>query len=154
MILTYLGIFVFKIIEDALATLRLIVVSNGKKILGAILQLIVTIIWVILTGTILINFMEDLFKIIAFSFGALCGSYVGSILEEAIALGINNIIVKSNNCKSIINALKIYNINAFTRNDNVIMLIAKRKNSKKIISLIKKFDNKAMIIIEKIKICH
>ena len=31
-ILTYLGIFVFKIIEDALTTLRLIVVSNGKKV--------------------------------------------------------------------------------------------------------------------------
>ena len=50
-ILVYLAIFGFKIIEDALATLRLIVVSNGKKKLGAILQFVVTLIWIILTGT-------------------------------------------------------------------------------------------------------
>ena len=48
--MVYLSIFIFKIIEDALATLRLIVVSNGKKVFGAILQFIVTLIWIILTG--------------------------------------------------------------------------------------------------------
>ena len=36
--LVYAGIFIFKIIEDALGTLRIIVVSNGKKKLGAVLH--------------------------------------------------------------------------------------------------------------------
>ena len=38
-ILTYLAIFIAKIIENTLSTLRLIVVAKGKKLFGAILQL-------------------------------------------------------------------------------------------------------------------
>ena len=95
-ILTYLGIFVFKIIEDALTTLRLIVVSNGKKVFGCILQFIATIIWIVLTATVLIDFKNDFWKIVAFSLGALTGSYCGSVIEEKIALGTNSYIIKTN----------------------------------------------------------
>ena len=42
---TYLLIFISKIIENALATLRLIVVANGKKILGAVLQFCIALVW-------------------------------------------------------------------------------------------------------------
>ena len=93
-ILIYCAIFIFKIIEDALATLRLIVVSNGKKKLGAILQFVVTLIWIILTGTVLIGMQKDIFKAIAFAFGSLFGSYLGSVLEERIALGTNVFMVE------------------------------------------------------------
>ena len=60
--MVYFLIFVFKIIEDALATLRLIVVSNGKKVFGAVLQFVVTLIWLVLTGTVLLGIREDIFK--------------------------------------------------------------------------------------------
>ena len=99
-ILIYIAIFVFKIIEDALATLRLIVVSNGKKKLGAILQFVVTLIWIILTGTVLMGLQKDIFKAIAFAFGALLGSYLGSVLEEKMALGTNVFMVEVNNDKA------------------------------------------------------
>ena len=40
----YSMIFISKVLENTFATLRLIVVANGKKLLGAILQLIVALI--------------------------------------------------------------------------------------------------------------
>ena len=92
--MVYLAIFTFKIIEDALATLRLIVVSNGKKKLGAILQFVVTLIWIVLTSSVLIGMKDDIFKAVALAFGALFGSYLGSVLEEKIALGTNSFIVE------------------------------------------------------------
>ena len=104
--LIYFAIFIFKIIEDALATLRLIVVSNGKKKLGAILQFLVTLIWIILTSSVLIGLKDDIFKAIAFAFGSLFGSYLGSVLEEKIALGTNIFMVEIENSKS----LKILNL--------------------------------------------
>lgn len=145
---TYTLIFVFKIIEDSLATLRLILVSNGKKVMGAILQFIVTIIWIWLTGSILIDFMNDGYKVWAFALGSLLGSYIGSLIEEKLALGTNCFTVKSD---LICEISKVVNNSHFIINDKVMMIIAPRKNSNKIIKKIKSIDNEAYIILEKVK---
>lgn len=158
-ILIYFAIFVFKIIEDALATLRLIVVSNGKKKLGAILQFIVTLIWIILTGTVLMGLQKDIFKAIAFAFGALAGSYLGSVLEEKIALGTNVFMVEVDKVKAI-NLIEIlqkdkFNVSKIESGNNgklILMITGARKQSKRIISIIKKVDSKAIILSEKVKV--
>lgn len=158
-ILIYLAIFVFKIIEDALATLRLIVVSNGKKKLGAILQFIVTLIWIILTGTVLMGLQKDIFKAIAFAFGALFGSYLGSFLEEKMALGTNVFMVEVSSIKAneIIGRLKkdefgVCKIKSGNDENIILMITGARKLASKIISIIRKTDKKAVILSEKVKI--
>ena len=92
----YIGIFISKILENTLSTLRIIVVSNGKKKLGAILQGLVALIWIFVTGVVIIDINEDIVKIIFFVIGSIAGSYLGSLLEEKIALGTNLVIIKSN----------------------------------------------------------
>lgn len=144
----YLGIFTFKIIEDALATLRLIVISNGKKLFGAILQFICTIIWILLTGSILLDFTNDIGKIIAFSIGSFFGTLLGSYIEEKIALGTNSFIIKNN--KKLNNVLSKYNYIPLSK--NYIMITVPRKKSKKIIKEIKNNNKSSVIISEKIKI--
>ena len=158
-ILIYLAIFIFKIIEDALSTLRLIVVSNGKKKLGAILQFVVTLIWIILTGTVLMGLQKDIFKAIAFAVGALFGSYLGSVLEEKMALGTNVFIVELN-YKKALELIKIleeekFQISKFrsSNQENVILMITgARKQTKKIVSTVKEIDKEAIILSEKVKI--
>ncbi len=153
----YLGIFLFKIIEDALATLRLIVVSNGKKLFGAILQFITTIIWVLLAGTVLINFMQDFWKVVAFSFGALVGSYVGSLIEEKIALG-NNLFmikIKEEKISSLVRKLKANNIDVDkvrSDNGNIVIVSGARKRTKQVINLVNSIDKNNIILSEEIKI--
>ena len=157
--LIYFAIFIFKIIEDALATLRLIVVSNGKKKLGAILQFLVTLIWIILTSSVLIGLKDDIFKAIAFAFGSLFGSYLGSVLEEKIALGTNIFMVEIENSKSlklidILEKEKFNTSRVRSENDkNTILIVTgRRKDKGKIVSLIRKIDEKAIILSEKVKI--
>lgn len=155
--LIYLGIFLFKIVEDALATLRLIVVSNGKKFLGAILQFICTVIWVILSATVLINFMNDFGKVIAFSFGALVGSYLGSFIEEKIALGTNLFLIKikEENISSFMSNLKRNNFTSYVISASdgcVVAIICARKLSKCVINITNSVDDSALIICEKIKL--
>ena len=158
-ILIYISIFVFKIIEDALATLRLIVVSNGKKKLGAILQFLVTLIWIILTSSVLIGLKDDIFKAIAFAFGSLFGSYLGSVLEEKIALGTNIFMVEIENSKSlklidILEKEKFNTSRVRSGNDKntILVVTGRRKDKGKIVSLIRKIDEKAIILSEKVKI--
>ena len=157
--LIYIAIFLFKIIEDALATLRLIVVSNGKKKLGAILQFVVTLIWIVLTGTVLTGLQKDIFKAIAFAFGALFGSYLGSVLEEKIALGTNVFMVEINRDKAqdLINNLenekfKISKIKSGNDGMVILMITGARKQTSKVVSIIKNIDDKAVILSEKVKI--
>lgn len=146
--MVYFLVFVFKILEDALATMRLIVVSNGRKLLGSILQFICTIIWIILTGSVLIDFMNDFGKVIAFSIGSFFGSYLGCLIEEKIALGTNCYIIRYNNkMKDLLND---YNY-IFLSND-LIMITAPRRMANEIISKVKDCDVNASIISEKVKI--
>ena len=157
--LIYFAIFIFKIIEDALATLRLIVVSHGKKKLGAILQFLVTLIWIILTSSVLIGLKDDIFKAIAFAFGSLFGSYLGSVLEEKIALGTNIFMVEIENSKSlklidILEKEKFNTSRVRSENDKntILVVTGRRKDKGKIVSLIRKIDEKAIILSEKVKI--
>ena len=156
-ILIYFLIFTFKVIENTLSTLRIIVVANGKKKIGAILQGIVSIVWVISTSLVVINIQKDPLKILAFTSGALIGSYIGSIIEEKLALGTNIIttIINKNLTEKIIYALKkqkheaiILNGKNIYEQKNILLIIVKRKQNQNIIKLIKNIDKSAKIIIE------
>ncbi len=158
-VLIYLAIFVFKIIEDALATLRLIIVSNGKKKLGAILQFVVTLIWIVLTGTVLIGLQQDIFKAVAFAFGALFGSYFGSLLEEKMALGTNVFMVEVSQDKAdeLVGSLKeadfqTSKIQSGSYGKVILMITGARKQTYKVAMIIKKIDEEAIILSEKVKV--
>lgn len=145
----YLYIFISKILENTLATLRIIVVANGKKKLGALLQGMVATLWILVIGIIVTNINKDIFKIICFITGSIVGSYTGSVLEEKIALGNVLIIVKSNNINII---KKHYKKKKITTYSNYICFITKRRKIKKVIKEITNLDKECKIITERIKI--
>ena len=147
--MVYLYIFISKILENTLATLRIIVVANGKKKLGALLQGLVATLWILVTGIIIKNINKDIFKIIIFIIGSMVGSYTGSILEEKIALGNILIIINSNNIKEI---KKVYNKKNIITYKDYICFIEKRRKVKKITHTISKIDNNCKIITQRIKI--
>ena len=152
--LVYAGIFIFKIIEDALGTLRIIVVSNGKKKLGAFLHFANAIVWVAVTGTVITNINEDPLKIVFFALGSLVGSYFGSFLEEKIALGTNIIMTETSNINAerIIINLPKYKITKINQiNKTLIMITCPRKKTSDVINLIKTIDKNCNIITEKVK---
>ena len=154
--LIYFFIFISKIIENALSTLRLIVVANGKKKLGALLQGVVAIVWIFVTGIIITDIKKAPIKIIVFCLGSIVGSYLGSIIEEKIAIGTNMImcIIKTNhekNIKQILSNYKIITLCEKDKNHSILFIIMKRKKVTDISNIIKAIDNNAIIISEKIK---
>ena len=154
--LIYFFIFISKIIENALATLRLIVVANGKKLLGAILNGIIAIIWLFVTGMVIINVKEDPIKIIIFCLGSIVGSYLGSLIEEKIAMGTNMLICVVNSMYESIVKEKLNNYQIITlcekdKNHSILFITLKRKEIYKISKLIKSIDKNANIISEKVK---
>ena len=145
----YIGIFISKILENTLSTLRIIVVSNGKKKLGAILQGLVALIWIFVTGVVIIDINKDIVKILFFVIGSIVGSYLGSCLEEKIALGTNLVIIKSSKLDELKYVFKNYNL---IIKNNYLLFISQRKNTKDIVNKANSIDNNSKIILEKIKI--
>ena len=60
--------------------------------LGAILNFVVSVIWVFTAGIVIVNINEDLLKVFFFCLGSGIGSYVGSCIENKLALG-NNLLL-------------------------------------------------------------
>ena len=154
--LIYILIFISKIIENTLSTLRIIIVSNGKKKLGAILQGVVVLVWIFSVSITIIDINKDIFKIVFFVLGSTFGSYLGSLLEEKIALGTNVLlcITKDIYEKSIKEKLNNYNITTICEKNNaysILLIIIKRKEIYKISKIIKKIDKNSILISEKAK---
>ena len=152
----YFFIFISKIIENMLATLRIIVVANGKKKIGAILNGIVSLVWIFVTGIVIINVNKDPFKIIMFCVGSIVGSYLGSLVEEKIALGTNMLlcVIKEIYEEEVKKKLKEYQITTICEKDknySILYITMKRKETKKISNIIKTIDKEAILISEKIK---
>lgn len=148
----YISIFLSKILENTLATLRIILVSNGKKKLGAILQGIVALIWILVAGIVIKDVSSDIFKIIAFCLGSLVGSYLGSLIEEKLAIGTNMILASINT--NILNKLSKYNVTIINQGkfNTTIMIVCPRKMTIHINNLIHKYDKSAVISNQRTKI--
>ena len=154
--LIYFLIFISKIIENALSTLRLIVVASGKKKLGAILQGIVALVWIFVTGIVIVDINKDPIKIIIFCIGSIVGSYLGSLLEEIIGIGTNMLIcvvkeIYEQNVKEKLINYQITTLCEKDKNYSILFIVMKRKETTKISKTIKNIDKDAILISEKIK---
>lgn len=153
----YAVIFFAKTIELTLGTLRLIVVANGKKIIGAILQGITALVWVFAVGLVVVDVTSDPLKIIAFALGSTFGSYLGSFLEEKMALGSNMLMVIIDKqleeaiTTTIRNqgyAVTVIKGDGKEKERSILMIMVARKKRSEIVNLIKNIDYEAMIISE------
>lgn len=148
--MTFLLVFIFKIVENTINTLRIIVISNNKKILGAILLGVTSLIWIITTSIVIMR--NNILEIIFFVLGSIIGSYLGSFIEEKIALGNCLITVITDNnytddiTKKISNKMSIIN----NKNEDVLMIISSRKERSSLVEIIKKINDKAIIMSERI----
>lgn len=151
----YIIIFLSKVVENMLATLRIIVVANGKKLLGAILQGLVALVWVCITGVVVTNILENPFKIIAFALGSMVGSYLGGVLEEKIAIGkkLLLIIINNNNEEKIVKKIRENNFAVTStigkgkdNNKAILFCMIPRKQIKNIIKIIKSIDTNSLVI--------
>ena len=85
--LIYILIFFAKIIEVALMTIRTVLLTKGHKIFASIIGFAEVVIWIVAVSTILDSILDDPLKIVVYAGGFSVGCYLGSILEEKIALG-------------------------------------------------------------------
>ena len=86
-ILIYIGIFLAKMVEVSLSTVRIVLVNRGEKIKGAAIGFFEVMLWIIVVANVLDTVSQDPFKIIIYCAGFSCGIYLGVIIEDKLAIG-------------------------------------------------------------------
>lgn len=147
--------------ETSLATFRIIVINNGKKVLGAILSAVISIIWIISTSLVVFNIKENILRIFFLALGCFVGSYLGSFIEEKLAMGYTMLMVITNNtlgsiiCNDLRRSGYAVTYTKATGKDNiknVLFIMVERKKRLDVSSIIYKTDKDAMIISESAKV--
>jgi uncharacterized protein YebE (UPF0316 family) len=81
-----LAIFVARIMDVSLGTVRTIVVFRGRRLLAAAIGFVEIVIWVLAAGQVLKN-LDAWYLIVAYAGGFGAGNYIGIWLEAKLAIG-------------------------------------------------------------------
>jgi uncharacterized protein YebE (UPF0316 family) len=80
-------IFLARICDVSIGTVRIVVVMRGHKMAAAILGFFEVAIWVLAVSAVLTHIKESIWTIIGYASGYAVGTLVGMIIEEKMALG-------------------------------------------------------------------
>jgi len=153
-------IFLARVVDVSLGTIRIIFVSKGFKFLSLIIGFFEVLIWLTAINQIWGNF-TNIWLYLAYAAGFATGNYVGIWLDEKISLGnvMVTIIIRKNS-KKLINELKGNNYRltilegkscSEEKGVKVIFSVIKRKELKNVFNLIKRVNPKAFYTVEDIR---
>ena len=141
----YIGIFLAKTLEVTLATIRTVLITRGEKLLGALIGFVEVIIWVYLVGNLITTVSEDPIKVLFYSAGFAFGNYVGTFLEEKLALGLItvNVITSKEDGDKLAHLLREEKLGVTTidgegrvESKKILMVHLKRKKKNEVVEMI------------------
>lgn len=151
-------IFISRIIDVSLGTIRLILANKGIKLISAVIGFFEVLIWLLAITTIMQN-LTNFFAFFAYAMGFSLGTYLGIYLEEKISIGqVRLRIITKKNLVNLIADLKPtkYVFISNSRNDSnlkikIINAFLERKYLAKVIKKIKEEDPDAFYTVEDLK---
>lgn len=151
-------IFLARILDVSIGTMRIIFLSKGLKYWAAILGFAEALIWIVAVSKVMQN-LGDWQTYVAFALGYSAGNYVGIVIEEHIAIG--NLLIRIITKKDATSLAKVlwdagYGITSVDAQGesgpvNVIFSVVKRKKLKTLLTHIKRHNPQAFYTIEDIR---
>lgn len=159
-ILIYIGIFLAKLIEVSLATLRAVLNNRGQKLVAATIGFFEVMLWIYLASIVLKDVSSDPLKVVVYCLAFSCGNYVGVTLEEKIALGMSviEILVSETEAKNLAKILRdegygVTTIESYGKEDKkvIVKTYLKRKQLNHAVSIIKQHGTGSFFSISDVK---
>jgi uncharacterized protein YebE (UPF0316 family) len=151
-------IFLARICDVSIGTLRIIFVSKGKKYIAPVLGFFEVLIWITAISKIMQN-LDNYVNYVAYAAGFATGNFVGMIIEEKLAMGIQMIRVFAHERGK--ELVQILNSNGFGATSveahgakekvHLVYSIVHRNELEKVLELIDNFNPKAFFTIEDVK---
>jgi len=151
-------IFVARVCDVSIGTARIILLSKGKRYLAPLLAFVEIIIWLLAIRQVFLN-LTNIACLVGFAGGFSLGNYVGILIEEKLAIGIQVIrVITRKDATSLVSFLseKGYGVTSVegqgtTGKVDIIYTIAKRAEIPKVLEIIKQFNPKAFYTIEDVR---
>jgi len=151
-------IFIARILDVSTGTIRIIMVSKGSKILAPILGFFEAIIW-LLAITQVMQHLSNIACFIAYGFGFAMGNYVGIVIEEKIALGLQAVRFITKDTVDILTmtlrdegyGATVIEATGGKGKVNIIFSIVPRKNIDNVLSLAREIDPNVFVSIQDIR---
>jgi uncharacterized protein YebE (UPF0316 family) len=157
-VLMPLLIFLARICDVSIGTMRIIFVSKGKRNIAPILGFFEVLIWITAISKIMQN-LDNYINYIAYAAGFATGNFVGMIIEEKLAMGIMMIRVFAHEKGP--DLVQILNVNGYGATSveaygarekiHLIYTIVQRNELANVLGIISGFNPKAFYTIEDVK---
>lgn len=151
-------IFVARIADMSLDTLRIIMIGQGRKGIAALIGFVEVCLWLIIARQVIVH-MPNFLCFFAYAGGFAMGNYVGLLIEERLAIGTQMIhIMVPAAQKQIEETLRArgYGLTIIAAQGakgpvSVVSTVVKRSNVPKLIALVKEINPKVFYTIEDVK---
>ncbi len=151
-------IFLARIVDVSVGTVRIVYLIRGHKVLVAVLGFVESVVWLVAIVQIMQNMTNPLYYV-TFAGGFAAGNYVGLFIEEKLAIG-NSIlrIITQREASGLIEKLNdagfgVTHVDAHGRTSEVkiIYSVVKRDDLKRVLKIVKEFHPKAFYTIEDVQ---
>jgi uncharacterized protein YebE (UPF0316 family) len=151
-------IFLARICDVTLGTLRIIFISKGKKGLAPLVAFFEVLIWIIVISELLSR-TNSLFSYVCYAGGYATGSFVGMYVEERLAIGIQLLqIYTKKPADELLRQLNQANFGATIVQGegvngpvNILQTVVNRKNLAQVESIINQFDSDVFYVLSDTK---
>lgn len=151
-------IFIARILDVSINTIRIIFMLQGKKGLSTFLGFFETFVWILAISQIFQN-LTSWVTYFAYAGGFASGIYVGMLIEEKLAIG--RVVIRAITRKPADDLIKFLTengyrysyVDAFSDEGevNVLFTVVKREQLKETIDAIKRFNPQAFYTVEGVK---
>lgn len=158
----YIFVFAGKIIEVTVATVRIVLINRGERLMGSVTAFFEVLLWLLVTGTVLVGFQQDLLRCVVFAVAFSCGNYLGSWLEGKLAFGLSSVqvIVPCDDCtQKLVEELRSCNFAVTVMEGEgkdgkreVLVLHLKRKRIPAALNIIKARLNQAVVTVNDVRV--
>lgn len=159
-VLVYLIIFCGRLFDVSCSTLRIVLVGRGEKLIGSIVAFFEVTVWLLIASAVLNK--PDVYKIIFYSLAYSCGTYLGTWIDDKLALGLSSVQVIVNDrdiADRICEVLRdqgfgLSTLDAHGMHDQpryMILLNVKRKNVNAVLKLLSGVDDHAFVTVSDVK---
>lgn len=157
-VLLPLLIFVARIFDVTIGTLRIIFLSKGKKLLVPIFGFFEVLIWIIAIGKIMQN-ADSWISYVAYAGGFAAGNYIGLVIEEKLAMGTVVLrIIAQRSAHELAASLRekgfgitLVDAQGATGNVNILFTTIQRSDIKNVVSVINEYNPSAFYSIEDVR---
>jgi uncharacterized protein YebE (UPF0316 family) len=151
-------IFLARIIDVSIGTLRIMFVSKGTRKIAPLLGFFEVLVWILAISEIMQN-LNNWICYVAYAAGFATGNYIGMLIEEKLAMGVLIVrIITQKLADNLIYNLKeqgfgVTMVDAKGTNEDVhiIYTIIQRHELRKVVSIIKEFNPKAFYSVEDVR---